>query len=157
MDLFTAIITRHVCRNFDLNKTVDDKLLDKLIKAGKTVPSAGGLKDQRFTIIKDPKQKKIIKDATYHQRFDITEASAIIVISSDIEVVEAKYGDRGKNLYAAQDVAISGQNILLAATALGLNTGWVGSFDEAKIKHGLKLPPNYRPMTLIPVGYELKR
>jgi nitroreductase len=155
MDLFEAIEKRHACRTFDPDKDIDDKLVNKLIEAGKMAPSAGGLQDQRFTVVKDIETKKKIAQSA-NQEF-LSEASVIIVVSSDIKVIEAKYGERGRNLYAAQDVAASVQNIFLAATALGLGACWVGGFDEQKVKEDLKLPGSCHPMTLLPIGYSLEK
>ena len=41
---------------------------------------------------------------------------------------------------------------MLAATALGLATCWIGAFDEALAAKALKLAPNERPLAFIPVG-----
>ncbi|MBI5359213.1 MAG: nitroreductase family protein, partial [Planctomycetes bacterium] len=68
----------------------------------------------------------------------------------------ARYGDRGVNLYALQDVAASAQSLMLLCTELGLGTVWVGAFDEIKVQTILSLPKNLRPVTIIPVGYSAK-
>lgn len=78
----------------------------------------------------------------------------MIVVSSDLEIVAAKYGERGRNLYAPQNCAAAVENILLAAIALGLGACWVGAFDEETAKQILDLPNNVRPMVLIPIGYK---
>ena len=130
-----------------------DVLIDKLIDAGKKSPSAGGLKDQRFTVVKDEEAKHQLMETSRGQR-QVGEASVIIVVSSDVDVVSGKYGDRGRDLYAAQDCAAATENILLAATALGLGACWVGAFDENEVRKILNLPENHRPMVMIPVGYE---
>jgi SagB-type dehydrogenase family enzyme len=153
MDLFEAIKKRHMCRSLDPDKKVPDDLINKLIDAGKRAPSAGGLKDQRFTIVKDQKTKDKLMAAALGQE-QVGDASAVIVVSSEIDLVTKKYKERGRDLYAAQNCAAATENILLAATALGLNACWVGAFDEKPVKEILDLPENYRPMVMIPVGHE---
>jgi len=62
------------------------------------------------------------------------------------------YGARGVHLYCLQDTAAATQNLLLAATALGLATCWVGAFREEEAKKALNLPEGVRPVAIIPVG-----
>ncbi len=45
------------------------------------------------------------------------------------------------------------ENILLAATALGLGSCWVGAFRESAVAEALELPRHLRPLALIPIGY----
>jgi nitroreductase len=153
MDLFEAIQKRHMCRSLDPDKKVPDDLIDKLIDAGKRAPSAGGLKDQRFTVAKDKETKNKLMGAALDQE-QVGDASAVIIVSSEVNLVMKKYGKRGRDLYAAQNCAAATENILLAVTALRLNACWVGAFDENAVKKILDLPENYKPMVMIPVGYE---
>ena len=156
MDLFEAIKKRHACRSYDPSKSVNEEDLEKIIEAGKMAPSAGGLADQRFTVVMDlDVKKRINEEAASNQRYNLFDAAAIIVVSSDVSVVEGKYEKRGVELYAAQNVAAAVENILLAATALGLGSCWVGSFDEDKVKEILELEDAWRPMTMVPIGYAL--
>lgn len=55
------------------------------------------------------------------------------------------------------DVAIAMQNMVLAATAEGLGTCWVGSFDEEEVKEMLKIPGDYRVVALLALGYPRKK
>jgi nitroreductase len=153
MNLFEAIQKRRMCRNMDPDKKIPGDLIDKLIDAGRHAPSAGGLKDQRFIVINDQKTKDKLMAAARGQK-QVGDASDIIIVSSEIDLVAGKYGERGRDLYAAQDCAAAAENILLAVTALGLNACWVGAFDEKSVKEILDLPENQRPMVMIPVGYE---
>jgi nitroreductase len=56
-------------------------------------------------------------------------------------------------LYSIQDTAAAIENMLLAATALGLGTCWVGAFDEEEAARALHLVRDLRPLALIPAGY----
>jgi site-specific recombinase XerC len=48
----------------------------------------------------------------------------------------AKYRERGARLYAIQDATIACAFAMLAATALGLGTVWVGAFDDVRVMNG---------------------
>ncbi|HYH04450.1 MAG TPA: nitroreductase family protein, partial [Bacillota bacterium] len=60
---------------------------------------------------------------------------------------------RGAEFYCIQDTAAATQNLLLTATAYGLGSCWVGSFDEHQIRQTLHLDAGLKPVALIPVGY----
>ena len=57
----------------------------------------------------------------------------------------------GRN-YNDVDVAIVMDHLILAATAEGLGTCWVGAFDEGGVSGVLGLPSHVRPMAIILVG-----
>jgi nitroreductase len=42
--------------------------------------------------------------------------------------------------------------MVLAATALGYGTCWIGAFDEKEVKRILKVPENLTVVALLPVG-----
>lgn len=152
MDLFEAINKRHMCRDFDPGKNVPDEMVEKIVEAGKAAPSSGGLRDQRFMVIRDAETKKALR-AVGRDQETLTDAPVIIAVYSETDLVEAKYGDRGKDLYVAQNSAASMENMLLAVTALGLGACWVGAFQEEQAKEILGLAENQRLMALMPLGY----
>jgi len=63
------------------------------------------------------------------------------------------YGTRGSSLYCLQDTAAAIQNLLLAASALGLAACWVGAFHEEEARRVLNIPNGVRPVAIIPMGY----
>ncbi len=56
---------------------------------------------------------------------------------------------------AVQSVAMAGQNLLLAAHALGLGACWMCAplFCPEVVQRTLDLPPDWQPQGLITVGY----
>jgi nitroreductase len=153
MDIWQVFKKRHSVRNFDSRKDVSNDLIEKIIEAAKTAPSAGGLYPTDFIIVRDQKTKEQIAKAALRQDF-VAQAPVVIVVVSDVEKTASYYGERGRNLYVIQDAAAATENLILAATALGLGTCWVGAFDEEEVKKILKLKRNFRPLAIIPVGYE---
>jgi nitroreductase len=153
MDIWQVFKKRHSVRNFDSRKDVSNDLIEKIIEAAKTAPSAGGLYPTDFIIVRDQKTKEQIARAALRQDF-VAQAPVVIVVVSDVEKTASYYGERGRNLYVIQDAAAATENLILAATALGLGTCWVGAFDEEEIRKILKLKRDFRPLAIIPVGYE---
>jgi nitroreductase len=77
----------------------------------------------------------------------------VIVCFADLKRSAARYGTRGRDLYAIQETTIATQHIWLAATEMGLGTVWVGAFDESDVRQILNLPPYLRPIAILPLGY----
>lgn len=152
-DFWQIIKKRHSVRSFDSKKDVAEGLVEKMIEAANCAPSAGGIYPTNFIVIRDQETKNRIAEAALGQDF-IAKAPVVIVVISDLEKTASQYGERGRNLYAIQDAAVATENLLLAATALGFSTCWVGAFNEEEVKKILKLKNNIRPLTIIPIGYE---
>ena len=55
--------------------------------------------------------------------------------------------------HADIDAAIAADHITLAAASLGLATCWVCNFDKEKLVETLKLPLDYEPIVILPLGY----
>jgi len=51
-----------------------------------------------------------------------------------------------------QDPMIAIEHMILAATALGYGTCWIGAFIENEIREILKIPENLAVIALLPVG-----
>jgi len=58
--------------------------------------------------------------------------------------------------YYGVDFGICFEHLILAATAEGLATCWIGYFNEEKIKAILEIPEKYHVMGLTPLGYSTK-
>ncbi len=155
MEFFEVIKKRFSCRNF-LPKPVEQEKVAKLLKAATLAPSAGNTQDWRFCVVRDKKLKELLAQASKGQSF-IKEAPVVIVVCSDLEEIEAHYGERGRKMYAFQDTAAAIENLLLSATALGLGSCWVGAFDEKEITGALGLLPSLKPVALIPIGYPAEK
>lgn len=73
----------------------------------------------------------------------------VIVVCADMNIISVK------NIYpelAYQETASATQNILLAASALGLGGCFIGSFSKAGIATALNLPPHLEIHNLIALG-----
>jgi len=155
MNIFDCITSRRSVRAFE-KKPVDDKLIGVMLYMATHAPSAGNTQDWHFIVVKDEGQKKKLAEAALHQEF-IAKAPVVIAVCADLEKASLKYGKRGENLYTFQNTASAAMLITLTARALGLDSCWVGAFDEDKVSHVLELPENIRPMAILPVGYAAER
>jgi len=51
-----------------------------------------------------------------------------------------------------KDTMIALEHVVLAATALGYGTCWIGAFDEDAVKSLLKIPAKMKVVALLPIG-----
>jgi nitroreductase len=56
-------------------------------------------------------------------------------------------------LYSVQDATIACTYAMLAATAAGLSTTWVGAFSDERVHRAIGTPAGVRPVAILPIGY----
>jgi nitroreductase len=150
MELMDIMQSRRSIRAFRPDPLTPDQI-DTLIEALLSAPSAGNLQSRQFFFVTNKELQWELVRAALGQDF-IAEAPLVVVACTDTRV-QRRYGSRGTTLYSIMDVAASVQNALLAAQSMGLGACWIGAFNEEPVHALLKLPPNLRPVTMIPVGY----
>jgi nitroreductase len=148
-------MNRRSIRRFE-KKDLDDKLIGVMLHMATLSPSVGNTQEWQFIVVKNNETKRKLSEACLHQHF-IAEAPVIIVVCADKEKIGLRYKERGLQFYSIQDTANATMVLMLAATALGLGTCWIGSFNEEEVKKILELPENLRPVSIIPVGYSAER
>lgn len=140
-----TIHSRRSIRHYE-NKPLEESLLQALFAAGFSAPSAMNRRPWHFFLLDERELLDHIPTFHPYTKF-ITEAPCAIVVCGDTEISPTFYVD---------DCAAATQNILLAATALGLGSCWCGieHTDRAPIlAQMLHLPANIAPYSLIVLGH----
>lgn len=150
MDVKEAIRSRRSVRRFE-DRPIPVRDLELLIEALRWAPSSGNLQARRFFFVLKKELKSALAGASYAQMF-IASAPLVVVACADMERI-AHYGERGRKLYAVQDVAAAIENMMLQAHELGLGSTWVGAFNELTVSEILELPEWVVPMAIVPIGY----
>ncbi|MEM2287308.1 MAG: nitroreductase family protein [Thermoproteota archaeon] len=148
--MFECIMKRRSVRSYS-KRQVPKEALDKVLEAALLAPSAGDIHPYRIVVVTDEEKIRKIAEAALNQTF-IAQAPVVIVYLVNIEEASA-YGRRGVELYSLLDVGASMENLMLAATSLGLSTCWIGAFNERKVEEIVKAPSGYRAVSLTPLGY----
>lgn len=142
MDVFEAIKSRRSVRKFHPNPISDEKL-ELILEAGRLAPSAGNRQPWLFVVVKDPERKRTLAQAADDQTF-ITDAGVIIVALGNPEASPRWF---------RQDPMIALEHMVLAATALGYGTCWIGAFNENEVKRILQIPEKLTVIALLPIGF----
>jgi nitroreductase len=145
MDVFEAIQKRKSNRNYETAK-IPKATLEKLLDAARLSPSAKNIQPWHFIIVTDAEKRKVLSKGLF-AKF-LNDAPVIIVLCGDQKASPDWY---------IVDVALAGENMVLAATAEGLGTCWVGSFVEKDVKALLGVPDNLRVVALLAVGYSVEK
>jgi nitroreductase len=148
MDTMDTILTRRSIRKYK-KKTISDEILQKLLQAAFSAPSAGNQQPWHFVILDDRKILNVIH--TFHPSARmVTEADKAILVCGDLNLEKFKG-------YWMIDCAAAAENILLAAHSLGLGACWLGIYPRegrvAGMRKLLQLPTNIIPFALISLGY----
>ncbi|MDO9538262.1 MAG: nitroreductase family protein [Thermoplasmata archaeon] len=150
MELIESIRDRRSVRKMD-TKPVPREMIEQILEAGKSAPSAGNLQARDFFVVTSKEMRERFVNAALGQKF-IAIAPVAIVVCANLEKIES-YGQRGKELYCIQDASASCQNMLLAIHGFGLGGCWIGAFDELAVSKIMGLPEHLRPVAIIPIGY----
>jgi SagB-type dehydrogenase family enzyme len=95
--------------------------------------------------------RRALSDAA-HAQGQVLEAPAVFVMAGVFDRIASRYGAARAPRYVWMEAGHAAQNLLLEAVALGLGAVPVGAFDDARVGEILGLPPDQRPLYLIPVG-----
>jgi len=150
MDLFEVLEKRYSCREY-LSRDVNDLDLSKILNYASFSPSAGNLQQWNLIVVKSKEKRESLAIASLNQSW-MSQAPVHLVVLGNEEYVKKFYKIRGE-LYCKQDCAAFIQSILLIATDLGIDSCWVGAFDNEMLKRELEIPDNLVPYAIITLGY----
>lgn len=151
MDFFDVVKERRSIRAYNA-QPVEPEKLQRILEAANRAPSAGNLQAYEVYLVCDAKHRTALVQAAYDQEF-LAQAPAVLVFCAHAARSAARYGKRGTDLYCVQDATIACTFAMLAATALGLSTVWVGAFDEDAVRQVIGAPQAHRPVAVLPIGY----
>ena len=151
MDFNEVILSRKSIRSFCDNQ-IPDEILQEILEAARLAPSFQNRQCWRYVVVKD---KAKIHDLALKSgfvgkiNFFIKGAPVIIVACADT----GKSGTMNKQDYYLVDVAISFQQMMLAAWNLGIGSCWLAAFNEDSVKKILEIPEKIRVVAMSPFGY----
>jgi len=120
--------------------------VEKLLEAARLSPSANNVQPWHFIVVTEAEKRKALSKGIYAKFLKNTPA--VIALCGDQQASPKWY---------VVDVALAGENMVIAATAEGLGTCWIGSFDEKAVRELLAVPENFRVVALLAVGYAKER
>lgn len=147
MSVFDLIKRRRSIRKYK-ETIVEQEKLNAVLEAARLAPSADNKQPWVFIVVTDPHVKKLLR-SSYEEEWFIKAPVIIVGCAAPKEAWSRIDGEE----YWKVDVAIAMQNLVLAATELGLGTCWIADFDEKAAKEVLRIPEDVRVVAMTPLGY----
>jgi len=151
MEFFEVIRRRRSVRVFE-RRAIPTETLEVVLEAANAAPSACNLQAYEIYVVTGERQRAAVSQAAPEQSF-LAGAPVLLVFCTHAARSVERCGARGESLYTIQDAAIATTFAMLAATARGLATVWVGSFDAAEVSRIIDAPPGVEPVSILPLGY----
>jgi len=149
-ELINTIFARRSIRKYTA-KRVSKNVVKTMLEAAMAAPSASNLKPWHFIVVTDRQILHELAQAHPHGKM-LSEAPLCIAVCGDTAISDS---------FWMQDCSAATQNLLLAATALGLGAVWLGVYPRQdrinNIRKALKLPETIVPLNLISIGHPAEK
>jgi nitroreductase len=141
MEFYEVIKARRSVRAF-AEDPIPTEALERILGAARHSPSASNKLPWRLVVVSDKDKREAIAKSGTYGKF-LTQSPIALVGLADPTVAPKWY---------AVDTAIALEHVVLAATAEGLGSCWIGSFDETTVKELVGAPANFKVIAIIALG-----
>ena len=151
METMDAIFSRRSVRSYT-DAPISDEALHTILLAGMAGPSCTNARDGSFRVVRDKNMRGRMADANGRPAAPLRTAQVGIMILGDLERAFQPAPD-----YWIIDGAIAGQNMVLAATSLGIGSVWLGTYPQMdrvqRQRELFALPQTVVPHSILAFGY----
>lgn len=151
MDTLSTIFQRKSVRHY-LDQPIPQEALETILKAGASGPSCVNAKDWAFLVVRNRDTLQKMAEANGRPADPLRTAAAGILILGDLNRAFPPAED-----YWVIDGAIAGQNMVLAAQALGIGSVWLGTWPQMERVDAQRklfsLPEHLVPHSILALGY----
>jgi nitroreductase len=167
MEFKEIVKTRRSCRSFE-NTEIPESTIAAILEAGNWAPSPLNQQPWEFVVITDPIRKSEVRKVAEAARQKVTASGgpgwvskygldfieeAPVLIAVLFDPTQGGLGKFfGQNLGAISAAAACVQNMMLAASDMGLGTLWFTFFNPEEMRVCLGAPSTLEVAGLIPVG-----
>lgn len=146
--MLDTILKRRSIRRYT-DRNVSEEIVTDLLKAAMSAPSAHNQQPWEFVVITERDLLDAIPSFHPYSQMLTGAPLAILVCCNTTNFAAEDFWP--------QDCAAATENILLAATELGLGSVWLGVYPREDLMKGLKdlltLPEHIKPFAIISLGY----
>jgi nitroreductase len=150
---------------------VGDDLVERLLDAARFAPSSENTQPWVFIVLRDDERRTRLVDLMARLYASSQPADMAPHVAADVEagfrtgfatapvwIVVGADDERAERGEQASSVFPAVQNLLLAATALGLGSAMttIASYDPKEVADIAGLPRHVRPYAMIPLGWPAK-
>ena len=147
MDFYDVVRRRRSIRAYR-DTPVEKEKLERVLDAARVAPTAANRQPIHFYVVREKETRRRLLEAYSQEWF----AGAPVIICACARPSQAWSRMDGKS-YADVDATIAMDHLILAATAEGLGTCWIGAFNPERLREVLDIPADLEPVALTPLGY----
>jgi nitroreductase len=170
-DFFEVVMRQRACRSFS-TEAVGDETIARLLSAATYAPSAENKQPWEFVVVRDDATRAAIGDLsrraweargrafsegrlTPKMLADVDHGATGGVADAPVNIVVCADVQRGLEATIPSSIFPAVQNLLLAATALGLGSALttITTGFRSEMQALLGLPESVWPIALVPVGH----
>jgi nitroreductase len=150
MTVYEAILKRRSIRKFKQNE-IDSGVLEKLVNAARLAPQGANMQPLKYLVVSDRELADKVFEHTkwaalVHPKRTPGEKErpvAYICCLCDTQIKESGWD---------VDAGAAIQNLILAATAEGIGSCWLGAINRKEIKQLLNIPERYHLHSIVALG-----
>lgn len=151
MSLYDIVVSRRTVRQFQ-QKPVNEKILRKMVNAGRLAPSAANCQPLEFIVVtnKDICQKifPCLKWAAY-----IAPEGNPRPGNEPVSYIVTLVNKNIKDNHYEWDVGAAVENMILVGWEYGIASCWLLSVERKEVRHLLKIPETYVIDSVLALGY----
>jgi nitroreductase len=144
--LFDILYRRRSVRVYQADRAVGRDQIEMLLKAAMAAPSACNLQPWEFIVVDEPDGLKQVKECIGSDNGRYYNAPAAFIVCANTRYIPWESD-------GAMDCSAAIENILLAATAMGLGTVWIGDVDHDAVRKLLDIPDYIAVNSIVLFGY----
>ena len=153
MDTHTTLKQRCSLKNHLSSREIEPEIITTILNAAMLAPSARNNQPWRFIIVEGKEAVENLVDSAFSENNLVARNAPVIIVvcarpDDDVTV-------DGKPYYLF-DLGAAVENMLLAATDLGLVTHLILRFEETTVKKILQIPEDVRVVITTPLAYPLE-
>lgn len=159
MEVLDTIRTRRSIRKYK-DTPVDERTVELVLEAARWAPSWENTQCWRFIVVRDSTIKtKLANILGTNAATEAIQSAPVVIVAcaelgkSGYHPDEAKPATDKGNYWFMFDVALSMQNLVLAAHSLGLGTVHIGLFNAKRVASTLGVPQGFCVVSMTPLGY----
>jgi len=144
--MIDTIFARRSIREYT-DEPVTEEQIRQLLEAAMAAPSANNSQPWHFIVVQDRAQLRRLAQAHPYGRMQ-AQAALSVAVCADPDL---------SSHFWEQDCSAATENLLLAATALGLGSVWLGVYPKeermTQVRETLGVPEKIRVLCLVAIGH----
>ncbi|MDX9801824.1 MAG: nitroreductase family protein [Spirochaetia bacterium] len=149
MDFFKVISERESIRAYDPDNKIEDKVIKKILEAGRIAPSAANRQPWKFIVVSSEAMLEKVRKC--YSREWLHSAPHILIVKGKRDKAWTRKYDKYNSLET--DLTIAMDHMILAAENEGVGTCWIAAFEPDVLKKALNLDDDEFVFAITPLGY----